>query len=91
MTGKKIFDHTFRDSKGNLAIMHWPNVPLYGWIAFKLGAMISNNQNLTDTYNGISTTFLLVWATLEITSGLSYFRRILGLVVFVATVSHYMA
>jgi hypothetical protein len=90
MTIKQMFDRTFKDHNNKVVIMQWPNIPLLGWIAFKLGALISDNPELTTSYNAISTTFLLVWAVLELTSGVNYFRQMLGLVVLVATLAHYM-
>ena len=87
---RQLFNRTFKDQKDNVVIIQWPNIPLIGWAAFKLGASFSNNSDLTASYNGISTTFLLVWAVLELTSGVNYFRRTLGIVVLVATLAHYM-
>lgn len=90
MTVTKLFNQIFRDSTGKVVIMQWPNLPIAGWIIFKLAAHINNNQTFTDSFNGISTTFLLVWATLELTTGVNIFRKLLGLVVLVATVTHYL-
>lgn len=70
-----------RDDHGRLTLWQWPNIPLYGWAVFKILSMFVDASPLKDGLNGISTAFLFTWAYLEITQGVNYFRRVLGLVV----------
>ncbi len=80
----------FKTLDGRIVIIQKPNLPIVGWAVLKLAAMVSDSQAWVDCLNALSTTSLLLWATLEITTGVNYFRKLLGLVVFVATVSHYL-
>ena len=64
-----------------------PNLLLYGWAIFKLATLVSNDPSLIENFTVLSTLSLLVWATLEITTGASYFRKLLGLAIFVAIVT----
>jgi len=86
MSTMSWFNHIFRDSNGKIAIIQWPNIPLSGWILFKVAAMISNNSSLIDVFNIFGTVLLLIWASLELTNGTSTFRRILGLVILIFTI-----
>jgi hypothetical protein len=90
MTKKQLASYVFKDAEGKFVIMQWPNIPLMGWLVFKIAAVISKDQSLDTTLNGLGTTFLLGWATLEITSGSNLFRKLLGLTVFIATINHYI-
>ena len=81
--GKESF---FRDSKGNIAIWQCPNIPLTGWLVFKLLSALIESDAISKGCASLSTAFLFTWAYLEITSGISYFRRLLGAVVTIAIV-----
>ena len=78
--------HFFRNDEGRITIWQWPNIPLCGWLIFKIFPMIVDNSQLKASLNDISKAFLFTWAFLEITQGVNYFRRLLGLVVFMALV-----
>ena len=80
----------FKDSHGKVILFQWPNIPICGWLFFKLAAMVSSNKTQVTILGNISTTFLLIWAILEITSGVSPFRRVLGLIVLAAITAHYI-
>ena len=81
----KSLEHFFKDSKGQVAVWQAPNKPLYGWILFKL-LSLTPSGHLKTGFGHISTAFLFTWAYLELTKGVSYFRRSLGLVVLIAVV-----
>ena len=75
----------FRDKHGKLAIWQTPNLPIVIWFVFLLaGKATSGNMHVFCSV--VSTVSLIVWAILEITSGASYFRRLLGLVVVAVTI-----
>lgn len=75
--------HVFKDKQGHIVIWQWPNVPLYGWLVFKLLSLAVHVATLKHGFDNLSMAFLFVWAYLEITSGVNYFRRALGLIVMI--------
>lgn len=76
----------FKNNQGNTVIWQTPNIPLLSWLVLKLLAMVINNEQFKSGFSKLSTAFLFAWAYLEITSGASYFRRLLGLVVMTALI-----
>ncbi|MBW4062129.1 hypothetical protein HJC99_06160 [Candidatus Saccharibacteria bacterium] len=82
-----LLDKTFRDKDGHLAIMQLPNVWLWIWIVtIALQFFVKAGPGHTLIV-AISAGTLLVWAALEAISGVDYFRRALGIVVFVYVVT----
>lgn len=79
----------FKDRHGRVVVFQWPNVPLYGWIVFKILAIIVAKGKLKDGLEQLSVALLFVWSYLEIKQGVNYFRRILGVVVLLAIVASY--
>lgn len=85
------FTAFFKDKDGKVVITQWPNIPIIGWLAFKVLSMLIDSANLKNWFENLSLAFLFTFAYLEITSGASYFRRLLGLVVMVAVIMSYYA
>lgn len=81
--------HFFKDKEGHIKIWQPPNMLLYGWLVFKILSMLIDMSRLKTGFSNLSTAFLFAWAFLELTQGVNYFRRILGLVVLVALVIGY--
>ncbi len=79
----------FRDSDGNTVIWQAPNVPLYGWFMFKVLAVVVATGRFHSVFSKLSAALLFTWAFLELTSGVSYFRRLLGLMVLLTVVVGY--
>lgn len=78
--------HFFKDDEGKVIVWQWPNIPIYGWLVFKLLSMLIHHPQLQGGFDGISKAFLFTWAYLELTQGVNYFRRLLGLLVFIALI-----
>ncbi len=76
----------FKDIHGHIVLWQWPNIPLYGWVVFKVVSMLEPAGNLKVGAEQLSAAFLFTWAFLEITKGVNYFRRLLGLVVMSALI-----
>lgn len=74
------------DKDGTLVLAQAPNVPIAGWIGFKLASMLPVSTRLQDGFGYIATAFLFTWAYLEITEGDSNFRKLLGTLVMVFTI-----
>ena len=82
---KKYVKAFVSDKHGNVVIWQMPNLPLILWFVFMLAAYATHGQ-IRTVLAVASTASLLVWAFLEIVQGASYFRRVLGMIVFIATV-----
>ena len=81
---QRAFQKFVRDKEGRIAVWQTPNLPLVAWIVFKMLSMVVTQKNLQDGFSLISSACLFTWAFLEMTEGDSYFRRVIGLVVFAA-------
>ncbi|MDQ6985131.1 MAG: hypothetical protein Q9M76_02395 [Candidatus Dojkabacteria bacterium] len=83
-------DRLFRDKNGKIVIAQFPNWPIIGWGIVRL-VIISPlfNSKQTELFI-ISNTFLLIWALMELVSGVNYFRRILGVVILLSLFSSYL-
>lgn len=76
-----LINKFFRDSSGKIVIAQKPNLVLYLaitlWILYKLLA----NDRLGSLLQVGYITALAYWAILELTLGVNYFRKTLGLIV----------
>lgn len=79
----------FKDKKGHIVLWQWPNLPLYGWIVCKILSLLLRGD-LKAGLEQLGMAFLFTWAFLEITQGVNYFRKLLGLVVILALVIGYI-
>jgi hypothetical protein len=83
-------DRFFKDKDGQVVVWQNPNLPLLGWIIFKILSLIIISRNLKSGCEQLSTTFLFTWAFLEATKGVNNFRKLLGGVVIVLVVLSYL-
>ncbi|MEH2442765.1 hypothetical protein [Nostoc sp.] len=81
-----LVDKTFRDSDGNIVIAEMPNLPLIVWIATTLLALIFTNGKINTVLEVLANGSLFTWAWLELFQGVNYFRRALGLAVFIGII-----
>jgi hypothetical protein len=81
----KQFASFFKDSRGKIVIWQSPNLLLYGWIVFKVVAMLLNGGQLKTGFEHLSTAILFTWAFFELTKGVNYFRKALGAAVLAIT------
>jgi hypothetical protein len=68
----------FSDKHGKLAIAQLPNPPLIIWLLATAVAHFVHTGLVHTSARIVAVAAILVWAILEIISGLSPFRRILG-------------
>ena len=68
----------FYDSNNSLILLQWPTIPLSIWIVCTIATKFVSGTT-QNTLGIIATVALTVWALLEISSGVNYFRRLLGL------------
>jgi hypothetical protein len=74
------------DKNGKVTLAQSPNLPIVGWIVFKLIAIPISNQPVKTGFESLATAFLFVWAYLEIFEGDSNFRRLLGALIMALVV-----
>jgi len=80
-------DRLIRDKQGNIALMQVPNIPLIGWAVFGILAFLVSGGTVHQGFQNLSRALLFVWAYLEIRSGDSLFRRILGVIVMIMLIA----
>jgi len=77
-----MFNVFFRDKKGRLVLFQFPNLSLLVFAIASLLARIVTSVGVGQVLKVISLSAIYTWALLEIFTGATYFRRLLGLVVF---------
>lgn len=82
-----LFDKVFRDSKGEVVIAQMPNLPIIVWITSSLLKMIFTTGKVNMGLDILAFGSLFTWAWEELFQGVNYFRRALGLLVFVALIA----
>jgi hypothetical protein len=80
------FDKVFRNQHGQIVLWQTPNVPLWGWIASTVLGIIFKHTSLHSGLQNAGKAFLFTWSYLEIRTGESMFRRILGAIVMAGIV-----
>lgn len=78
----------FKDKQGRFVIAQAPNMPLIGWFIFTMLDLLwrSSPPKIHSLFDILSFGFIFTWAWLEITDGVNYFRRTLGLFVLVIVI-----
>ncbi|MBW4614692.1 MAG: hypothetical protein KME21_15725 [Desmonostoc vinosum HA7617-LM4] len=82
-----LIDKTFRDSEGKIVIAQMPNPPLIVWVVTSLLGLIFTSGNINIVLDVLSNGSLFTWAWLELFEGVNYFRRALGLAVFIGIIA----
>jgi uncharacterized membrane protein YGL010W len=78
-----FFDRFFRDANGEIVIAQMPNVPIIVWLVATLAKLAYPTGKINVGLNILASSSLLVWSLGELTQGVTYFRRSLGLVVLI--------
>lgn len=73
-----------KDSSGAIVVAQAPNVPLLGWIICTVLSFVITAEPYGTGFGLLARAFLFTWAYLEVTDGVNYFRRLLGLLVLLA-------
>jgi hypothetical protein len=82
-----LVDKTFRDSNGEIVVVQMPNLPLIVWIVASLLALIFTSGKINTVLDVLANGSLFTWAWMELFQGVNYFRRALGLTVFIAIIA----
>ena len=73
-----VLSNFFRDDEGNIAVFQWPNWPIWVIIAATLVNRLITQADII--IKPLISFMLFYWGFLEITQGLSGFRKALGAV-----------
>ena len=82
-----LFDKTFKDEEGNLAIAQKPNPPVLVWGAATLLKLLPLEGNVYTAVDAIAFGAIFTWAWMELFQGVNYFRRSLGLIVLLTVIA----
>jgi hypothetical protein len=73
---------------GRLTVVQWPNISLLVFILLSVALHLHHSKGEAESFVRVLTDVaLLVWACDELVRGVNPFRRILGLLVIVATIA----
>jgi hypothetical protein len=86
MMENTLVDKTFRDSNGKIVLAQMPNLPLIVWIVASLLALFFTNGKINTVLVLLADGSLFTWAWMELFQGVNYFRRLLGLAVFIGII-----
>ena len=78
---QNIWDRTWKDKRGRVVIWQTPNIWLGSWAGLTVLSLLLNRGLLADVFSHLGSAALIVWSLLEITRGVNYFRRALGLLI----------
>ena len=81
-----LFDRLFRDAAGQIVIWQPPNLPILIWGSATLLKLVFQTGQVKLVLDLLAFSSLLYWSFLEITQGVNYFRRDLGVVVLIASI-----
>lgn len=86
-TKTTLFDQTFRDSNGEIVIAQMPNLPLIVFLVATILSLIFTSGKINTVLDLLANGSLFTWAWMELFQGVNYFRRGLGLVVFIGLIA----
>jgi len=67
-----------RNSKGDVVMWQSPNFALWAWIVLTVLSKLVSDGRLHDGFSLTARAFLFAWAFMEIRTGESTFRQLLG-------------
>lgn len=76
----------FKDADGRVVLLQAPNLPIIGWGASMVLAWLLRSSSYHAGLQTLGSAFLFTWAFLELTQGVNYFRRGLGLIVLAVVI-----
>ncbi|QUY44293.1 hypothetical protein [Acaryochloris marina] len=83
-----LFDTIFREQNGEIVIAQLPNLTLSVWIGASLLQLVLTSEPINLGLELVAFVAIVIWALQESFEGVNYFRRGLGLVVFLVAIAH---
>jgi uncharacterized membrane protein len=81
-----LWDKVWRDKHGKVVVWQTPNVWLIAWAVIDVVSVLTTGS-VSNVFWWIGTIDLGVWALLEIFLGVNYFRKALGVLVFLLVIA----
>ena len=75
-------DKCYKDKSGKVVITQFPNAPLITWAVASILAHTVSHARFETLLQIVAYGAIFTWAWLETFQGVTYFRRMLGLMVF---------
>jgi hypothetical protein len=88
-TLESIWHKTWKDKDGRTVLWQTPNMWLLSWLVFTTVSLFISGRT-ADLLSRLGSAALIVWALLEIFKGVNYFRRGMGLLIFVFSISSFI-
>jgi hypothetical protein len=83
---ERLCQRLFRDGTGEIVIAQPPNLPILIWVSATLLKLVFKTGQVNIALDLLAFSSILYWSFLEITQGVNYFRRDLGVVVLIAII-----
>jgi len=84
---RSLWDKIWRNEDGDVVIWQWPNIWLIAWAGVNFVSIFVSSRGVSKAIWWVGFVLLMVWAILEITKGANYFRRALGVAVFLLNIA----
>ena len=81
-----FIEKCYKNKQGNIILAQKPNFPIVVWLISMAITLIVKNGAVHNLFAVLAFGAIFTWAWLELFHGDTYFRRLLGLVVLVATI-----
>jgi hypothetical protein len=85
------WERFYKDKAGNIVLWQVPNAAVWGWMGCLVVSALLAPGQLRAGFGLLGSALLFTWAYLEVTSGATYFRRLLGAVVMAVIVHGFFA
>lgn len=86
MSTSEVWDRFWKDKHGKVVLWQNPNIPLWTWIIATALTYLLPTGKPQDIAKIIAFGAIFAWSWLEISSGVNYFRRTLGLIVLILSI-----
>ncbi len=78
---QSFIEKCYKDSDGKVVVAQFPNLPLFVWVIATLLVKVVPEGPFTQLLELVAFGAIFTWAWLELFSGSTYIRRLLGLVI----------
>jgi len=82
-----LWDRIWRDDNGDVVIVESPNRWIIAWVILVTLFLLSSSNAMQTFFWLVSLVPLTIWAYLETTQGVNYFRRSLGVIGFLLVIA----
>jgi hypothetical protein len=84
---RDLWDKIWKDRHGEVVIMETPNRWIVAWVILVSMSLLSSSKTLQEVFWWLSIVALVIWSYFEVTQGVNYFRRSLGVVGLVMVIA----